>query len=100
MYRAAIEELCKDQGATKYSLYEKIDELSGRLGPDLIDDLHEARMLGNDSVHQGLIYSVDEVADVAELIIEIAEHLYVQPARKAAMRQSRAQRRAAANASP
>ncbi|MEV0316673.1 DUF4145 domain-containing protein [Nonomuraea fuscirosea] len=96
MYRAAVEELCQDQGATKYKLYDKIEELrEHRLDDDLIDALHETRMLGNDSVHDGMIYSPGEVADVAELIGEVAESLYVAPTRKAAMREARRQRREA-----
>ncbi|WP_370021710.1 DUF4145 domain-containing protein [Planotetraspora sp. GP83] len=96
MYRAAVEELCKDRGATKYKLYEKIEELRTSIGDELVAFLHEARMLGNDSVHDGLVFSAEEVADVAELIIELTDVLYVQPARRAAMRQSRQQRRDAA----
>lgn len=88
MYRSAIEELCKDQGATKRSLYDKIEELRGRL-----DDLHETRMLGNDSVHDGLTYSPEEVADVAELIVEMTQTLYIAPAKKSSMREARKQRR-------
>ncbi|MDX3540157.1 hypothetical protein PV721_38815, partial [Streptomyces sp. MB09-01] len=33
--------------------------------------LHEARMVGNDSLHDGLCYSLDELADVAELVTEV-----------------------------
>ncbi|TDC00700.1 DUF4145 domain-containing protein [Nonomuraea longispora] len=96
MYRATIEELVKERGATGKSLYDKIENLKPSLGDDLVTDLHEARMLGNDSVHDGLLYSAEEVGDVAELIIEMTEILYVQPARKAKMRQERQKRRAAA----
>ncbi|WP_405395411.1 DUF4145 domain-containing protein [Microbispora hainanensis] len=96
MYRAAVEELCKDRGATAHNLYNKIEELRPALGDDLITDLHEARMLGNDSVHDGLEYSPEEVANVAELIVEMTELLYVQPAEKARMREARKQRRDAA----
>jgi hypothetical protein len=93
MYRACVEELVKERGATGRHLYDKIENLRTSLGNDLVDALHEARMLGNDSVHDGLIYSVDEVADVAELIVEATEVLYVQPARRTAMQQARQQRR-------
>lgn len=37
-------------------------------------------MLGNDSVHKGLEYAPDEVADIAGLIEEAALVWYVQPA--------------------
>lgn len=93
MYRAAVEELVKVQGATGKNLYEKIESLNPKLPADLIKDLHEARMLGNDSIHAGIVYSEDEVADVASLIEEAILVLYVQPAQKQAMRTARAARR-------
>ncbi|MEU8195215.1 DUF4145 domain-containing protein [Microbispora amethystogenes] len=96
MYRAAVEELCKDRGATANNLYNKIEGLRSDLGDDLVTDLHEARMLGNDSVHDGIVYSAEEVANVAELIVEMTKLLYVLPAEKARMREARQQRRDAA----
>ncbi|MFI6637136.1 DUF4145 domain-containing protein [Nonomuraea fuscirosea] len=95
MYRAAVEELCKELGATQTSLNAKIEGLRDRLPDDLILDLHETRMLGNYSLHDGLVFSPEEVADVAELIVEMAEILYVAPARKTSMREARRQRRQA-----
>ncbi|WP_436763293.1 hypothetical protein [Streptosporangium sp. V21-05] len=82
-------------GATKYKLYDKIEGLRGQLDEDLIVDLHEARMLGNDSVHDGLPYSPEEVANVAELIVEMTQTPYIEPAKKAAMREARKQCREA-----
>ncbi|MFD6184873.1 DUF4145 domain-containing protein [Streptomyces goshikiensis] len=97
-YRAVVEEICKDQGATGRTLYDKITNLDGRLSPDVIDALHEARMVGNDSLHDGLAYSQDELADVAELVTEVVTILYVHPAQRAAMAAARAARRAASKA--
>lgn len=100
MYRAAVEELAKERGATGRDLYAKIEDLKTKgLDGDLVDDLHEARMLGNDSIHAGLTYSAEEVADVAGLIEEATVTLYVQPEQKRAMREARKQRRAAAKVS-
>ena len=93
MYRAAVEELVKEQGATGPNLYQKIDSLKGKWPDELIEDLHEARMLGNDSIHDGLTYSEAEVADVAQLIEEAILVLYVQPEQKRAMREARKARR-------
>ncbi|MFE3022112.1 DUF4145 domain-containing protein [Streptomyces sp. NPDC059256] len=93
-YRAAVEEICKNQGATKKTLYDKITELKDKLSPDVVNALHEARMVGNDSLHDGLIYSPEELADIAELVAEVTLILYVQPAQKAAMAAARAARRA------
>lgn len=95
MYRSAVEELCKERGATSRNLHGMIEELRDQLAEDLITAMHETRLLGNDSVHDGLTYSPEEVADVAELIVEMSEILYVAPARRAAMRESRRQRREA-----
>lgn len=91
-YRATIEEICKDQGATARNLYDKIEELRDRLPDKLVDDLHEVRMVGNDTLHQGISYSAEEIADIADMIEEMALVLYVQPAerqRKAEERQRR-----------
>ncbi|MFD1545771.1 hypothetical protein [Nonomuraea guangzhouensis] len=70
-----------------------MEELKGDLADELIRDLHEARLLGNDAVHLGLVYSLEEVADVAEMLVEMTELLYVQPARRGSMRAARQQRR-------
>lgn len=43
-------------------------------------------MVGNDSLHDGLAYSQDEPADVAELVTEVVTILYVHPAQRAARR--------------
>jgi hypothetical protein len=93
MYRAAVEELVKEQQATGRTLYDKIESLKGTLSTELVEDLHEARMLGNDSIHDGLTYSAEEVEDVAKLIEEAVLVLYVQPEQKRAMREARKTRR-------
>ncbi|WP_137293536.1 DUF4145 domain-containing protein [Nocardioides dongxiaopingii] len=98
MYRATVEELVKDQGATGKDLWHKIENLKGALSDELVQDLHEARMLGNDSIHQGITYSAEEVHDVAELIEEAVLVLYVQPQEKRAMREARKARRSGASA--
>ncbi|MFJ7272813.1 DUF4145 domain-containing protein [Streptomyces sp. NPDC099050] len=97
-YRAVVEEICKDQGAVGRTLYDKITDLGSKLSPSLANALHEARMVGNDSLHDGLAYSRAELADVAELVTEVSVILYVQPAERAAMASARAARRAAAKA--
>ena len=70
LYRAAVEELVRDQGATGNDLYRRIESLRSGPAAELVADFHEARMLGNDSIHDGWIYSADEVQDVASLIEE------------------------------
>lgn len=96
MYRAAVEEITREQEAVGGNLYNKIESLRGRLADELVDDLHEARMLGNDSIHAGITYSEEEVEDVAQLIEEAVLALYVQPEQKRAMRDARKARRSAA----
>lgn len=96
LYRAAVEELVRERGGSGKDLYSKIDSLKEELPAELIADLHEARLLGNDSIHAGITYSADEVADVAGLIEEAVLVLYVQPEQKRAMREARKGRRDAA----
>jgi hypothetical protein len=93
LYRAAVERLVTAQGATTGKLYHQIEALRDRVSDDIIDDLHEARMLGNWSLHDGVVFSAEEVADVAELIDDAVEELYVLPGKRAAMREARAARR-------
>lgn len=94
LYRAAVEELAKERGASGRTLYDRIEDLKTKsLAVEIVDDLHEARMLGNDSIHDGLEYSADEIADVAGLIEEATVQLYVQPAERLRMREARKTRR-------
>lgn len=89
-----VEEICKDQGAAGRTLYDRITALESNLPPDIINSLHEARMVGNDSLHDGLQYSPDELADIAQLVTEVTLILYVHPAQRAALAAARAARRA------
>lgn len=94
LYRAAVEEMCKHLGVTGNNLYQRIEALAG-LGLDagVVRDMHEARLLGNDAIHDGLVYSSDEIADVAELIEEAFFVLFVQPAQRESFRERRRRRR-------
>ncbi|MFM9449157.1 DUF4145 domain-containing protein [Streptomyces acidiscabies] len=96
-YRAVVEEICKDRGATGNTLYAKITDLANQgLPQDVVDAMHDARVVGNDSVHQGVEYAADEIADLAEILAEVVELLYVQPAKRKRMSDARAARSAAA----
>ncbi|MGW4817221.1 DUF4145 domain-containing protein [Kitasatospora cineracea] len=99
-YRAVVEEICKQQGATKHNLYDRIQELkNGGLPQSTVDALHEARIVGNESIHYALEFSAEEIADIAALIAEVCLVLYVQPAeraRMAAQRQAKVSARKAA----
>ena len=66
LLRATVEEITKLQGSTQKNLYDKIEGLkSAGVDADIIEDLHEARFLGNWSLHQGGTFTPDEIADVA-----------------------------------
>lgn len=94
LYRAAVEEFVRDLGAEGRNLEERIDALAEKgVDDDIVNDLHEARLTGNWSLHEGIEFAADEIADVAQLISDAAEIVYVEPARREAMRQSRAERR-------
>ncbi len=95
-YRSVVEAICKERGAEGKSLHAMIGDLARLNVPQpVIDGFHEARMLGNDSVHEGLEYAPDEVADVAGLIEEAVLVLYVQPAERQRMAAARLARRTA-----
>ncbi|MFF8915421.1 DUF4145 domain-containing protein [Streptomyces sp. NPDC015032] len=100
-YRSVVEQIAKDQGATGSNLYNRITSLAALgVSQNIVDAFHEARVVGNDAVHDGLAYSAEEIADVAELINEAVFIIYVQPAQRARMAATRAARRQAAAASP
>lgn len=96
LLRACVEEITSDQGATGRNLQDKINDLGVKvptLGADMIRDLHDARLTGNWSLHDRVTFAADEVADVASLIEEAVDVIYVQPARRAAMAAARTTRR-------
>ncbi|MCK6089910.1 MAG: hypothetical protein DI613_18615 [Kocuria rhizophila] len=99
LYRAATEEMVKDQGGTGRDLKAKINSLAPRVDGELLQDLHESRVVGNDSIHEAVQYAAEEIADIAELLREAAVILYEQPAQKARMRAARQARHDAARES-
>jgi hypothetical protein len=100
LYRATVEEICKDLGATGGTLKAKIEELRSKgVEGAVVDGLDEARLLGNWSVHDAVEFDPAEVEDVAELISDAADNVYGEPARRAAMKASREARRAASGTS-
>ena len=94
LYRATVEEICADREAEGPKLFHKIEDLKNRgVDAGIVDDLHEARLMGNWTLHEGEPFAAEEVADVADLIVEATVVLYVQPAERARMRQARRARR-------
>jgi Domain of unknown function (DUF4145) len=95
-YRATVEQIVKDKGASGRDLKQRILNLSSTGVPqDIVNAFHEARFVGNDAAHDALAYSAEEIADIAELINEAVLVLYVQPAQRAKMAAQRAARRGA-----
>jgi hypothetical protein len=94
LYRATVEEVCTAAGSSGANLHARIEGLAAKgAEADLITDLHEARLLGNWAIHEGLEFSADEVADVAQLIADAVAVLFVVPEERRRMRLSRAERR-------
>ncbi|MER6928920.1 DUF4145 domain-containing protein [Kocuria palustris] len=98
LYRATVEEIVRHQGGQGNDLYKKIDSLQGKLEAEVIEDLHQSRIVGNESIHYGLTFSADEVGDIAELIYEACHVLYAIPAERQAFRDRRKARVAARKA--
>lgn len=53
MVRRTLEEICLDRGATGNNLFNRIQALGGivTLPKELLDSLHELRVLGNEAAH-------------------------------------------------
>jgi hypothetical protein len=93
-FRAAVEAVVKDKGAKGKDLKERIAALEDiGVDADTVRDLHEARLTGNWSMHEGTDFSAEEIDDVAELIAAACYELYEEPAKRAAMREAREARR-------
>lgn len=93
-YRAAVEALVKERGVSGRDLKVRINVLEQKgVDADTVRDLHEARLTGNWSLHEGVEFSHGEVEDVADLIELACYELYEEPARREAMRAARAARR-------
>jgi hypothetical protein len=63
------------------------------LDANMIRDLHDTRLTGNWSLHDGVTFDADEVADVAAMVEEAVEVIYVQSARRASLAAKRTARR-------
>jgi hypothetical protein len=79
MIRKTLEEICADQNATGNTLFDRLEALKGAVlvPPDLLDGLHDLRLLGNDAAHiESRTYN--EVGkDEVELGIELTK-LFLQ----------------------
>lgn len=81
--RRILELMCKDKGATRGNLQNKIDWLveQGLLTKDIGDWAHEVRFLGNESVHEEGPIKPEYAREIHDITKIIAEILYTYPAR-------------------
>lgn len=95
LYRACAEEIVRDRQQPGDDLQATINRMRGSgVDEDLIDALHDARLTGNWSLHQGVTFAPDEIEDLALLLTDVVEQIYAEPARRAEMRMNRDKRRA------
>jgi hypothetical protein len=94
LYRATVEAICRDQNVSGSDLQKMIDALADLgLDEEIVQALHDARLTGNWSLHEGIEFTANEVADLAELVQEAIQILYVQPAERREFKEARAKRR-------
>lgn len=84
--RAVIEATAKNKGITVYGIYNKIEQL--RAGDYISEAMklaaHEIRLAGNDAAHGDLTeetISVEEAAEIIDLMDTILERVYQEPAK-------------------
>jgi HEPN domain-containing protein len=77
MVRKTLEELCRDRGAKGKTLKERIDDLKSKviLPQELLDGLHDLRLLGNDAAHVESKEYEQVTREEVELGIEIAKEI-------------------------
>ena len=77
MVRKALEETCRERGAKGGSLYERIEALKTKatLPQELLDGLHEIRLLGNDAAHVDAQDYAEIGKDEIETIVEFSKEL-------------------------
>lgn len=82
MARHALEAVTKEQGATKYSLIDRLKEMAaaGKLQPTLSEWANEVRLVGNVGAHDPLAeVPEDDAKDLIAFMQALANYLYVLP---------------------
>lgn len=82
MIRSALEYLCKDQGATKGNLYEKIEHLATakKIPATLAEMAHAIRLVANAGAHElEEKISPEDAEALDEFFIALVEYVYVAP---------------------
>ncbi len=98
MARAVVEAMAKDKGITQGSLISKIDQLkaAGHISEPMKEAAHEIRLVGNEVAHSDIVdepISSQNAAEVVELMDDLLERVYQEPAKVARVRASREARR-------
>lgn len=84
--RRAVQNICKDKGASKEKLKDQVDELFTKnvITKDLQDWAHEVRYVGNDAAHPNdTEVKKEDAEEIIELLESLCEVLYVAPAKAA-----------------
>lgn len=79
--RAIVEAVCKERNAQGRNLNKKIDDLQtqGILTKDGCDILHSIRLLGNESAHETLDNSEEELLSAFEVVEHLLKSVYIIP---------------------
>ncbi|WP_129966937.1 DUF4145 domain-containing protein [Bifidobacterium pseudolongum] len=97
MARTTVEAIAKDKGITDGTLQHKIEQMGEQniIGPQLKDEAHEIRYLGNEMAHGDLDVTVSEqdAADILGFMDTMIDYVYQQPALIEKRRMLRQQRR-------
>jgi hypothetical protein len=94
MARSTIESTAKDQGVVKGNPESKIDQLAkdGHISEAMRLAAHEIRFAGNEAAHGDLVdevISIDDAAEIIDLMDAVLERVYQEPARVARVRANR-----------
>lgn len=74
--RILIEGICSDKGITGRRLQKKIDHMTQILPPEIVENLHGFRFMGNDAVHDLIIPGQLDLSMAIEVIEDILNFLY------------------------
>ncbi len=77
MVRKTLEELCRDRGAKGDNLKARINNLKSKviLPQELLDGLHDLRLLGNDAAHIESLEYEKVTQEEVEIGIEVAKEI-------------------------
>jgi Domain of unknown function (DUF4145) len=94
MARATVEATAKERGISKGNLESKIDQLAkdGHISEAMRLAAHEIRFAGNEVAHGDLVdepITVDDAAEIVDLMDAILERVYQEPAKVGRVRASR-----------